>query len=362
METEADRANRAALAEGRAVAPLAAAAHPSAAHAGAALAEDTQHAAYAGHTAHAAHVTHPAHPAAQPRLAGTLHSIAAAAGAAILCGAAIPALRMAQMQAKPAQVAMLRYAAAALCLLGVLACARQLRKVRVDWRGLALVDFGQFGVLAALLVFGLHFTSATRGGLIAACMPLFALLFAVPLQRGLPGRGFVPGAALCALGVVLALCDGPYVRPARLAWLGEASIFAGAVLAALCGLLARPLMQRLPALPLGACAMGGSVLLLMLLAGRGFGEFSLSPRGWLLVLYLGVSCAAAHALWVYALARAPLSRVLPWLAAAPLVSALLGAHSLRERLSFWLLAGLACVALGLMLALRAAGRAMEREN
>jgi drug/metabolite transporter (DMT)-like permease len=298
----------------------------------------------------------------RPRAAGGLHPMAAAAGAAILCGAAIPALRMAQMQARPAQVAMLRYVIAALVLLGLLAAARQLRQARVDWRALALVDFGQFGVLAALLVFGLHFTSAARGGLIAACMPMFTLLFAMPLQRGLPERGFLPGAALCALGVLLALCDGTYVRHARLAWLGEASIFVAAVLAALCGLLARPLLQRLPALPLGACAMGGSILLLVLLAGQGFGEFRLTPRGWLLLLYLGVSCAAAHALWVYALARAPLPRVLPWLAAAPLVSAWLGAHSLRERLSFWLLAGLACLALGLVLALRAAGRAMERES
>jgi drug/metabolite transporter (DMT)-like permease len=294
--------------------------------------------------------------------AGRLHPLAAAAGAAILCGAAVPALRMAQMQARPAQVAMLRYAVAALCLLAVYGCARGLRSRRVDWRGLALVDFGQFGVLSALMVFGLHFTSATRGGLVAACLPMLVLLFAVPLQRRLPGSGFVVGVLLCGLGILFALGDGPYVRHARLAWLGEVSIFVAAALAALCSLLARPFALRLAALPLGAAAMGASVLLLVLLAGHGFNDFRLAPRGWLLVLYLGVSCAAAHALWVYALSRAPLSRVLPWLAAAPLVSAMLGAHSLHERHSAWLLAGLACVALGLALALRAAGRAMDGER
>lgn len=342
METEADRASRAALA--RTGAPPDSAACPSPANVPAAtsvLAATTP---------------------ARPRALGGLHPMAAAAGAAILCGAAIPALRMAQMQVKPAQVAMLRYAIAALVLLGLFACARQLRQARVDWRGPALVDFGQFGVLAALAVFGLHFTSATRGGLIAACMPLFVLLFAAPLQRRLPGRGFAAGALLCALGILLALGDGSYVRHARLAWLGEVSVFVAAALAALCGLLARPFALRLPALPLGAAAMGASVLLLVLLAGRGVGDFQLAPRGWLLIAYLGISCAAAHALWVYALSRAPLARVLPWLAIAPLVSAMLGAHSLRERHSVWLLAGLACVALGLVLALRAAGRAMDGER
>jgi len=105
------------------------------------------------------------------------------------------------------------------------------------------------------------------------------------------------------------------------------------------------------------CATAASALLLVLLAGGGWTQgLHLSPRGWVIAAYLGVSCAAACLLWQYALARAPAARVLPFLACAPLAAAVLGAHSLGERHSGWILAGLVCVAAGLALALRAAPR------
>lgn len=295
------------------------------------------------------------------RARASLHPQAAAAGAALLCGAALPALRMAQMEAAPAQVALLRYAIACACLLVVLACAPRLRRARAGWLPAVLVDGGQFGVLVALLTLGLHFTSATRGGLIAACFPLVVLLFVVPLWKR-PGAGVIAGAGLCALGLLLALGDGAYVRPARVAWLGEALVFVAVMLAAGCSLLCRPALARHATLPVMAGAMGAGALLMILLMGAGWSQMHFSPRAWLVLLYLGVSCAAAQALWIHALSQAPAWQVLPWLACAPLASSLLGAHGLRERQSFWLLAGLACVAAGLFLALRAAARALEAEE
>lgn len=281
------------------------------------------------------------------------HPLLAAAGAGVLCGAALPAMRMALPEVAPIQLALLRYAIAALCLLAVLACAPGLRRQRVDWPAVALVDLGQFGVLAALLAFGLRFTSATRGGIVFACFPLLVLLLTAPAWRERPGARFWLGALLCLLGVGFALGDGSYVRPARYAWLGEAFVFLSAVLGAFCSLLIRPCMARLPALQAGAWAMGAAVLLLILLAGSGWSEgLRLSARGCVIVLYLGVSCAAAYVLWLYALAHAPAARVLPYLACVPLTASLLGAHSLHERQSIWLLAGLGCVVAGLVLALR----------
>jgi drug/metabolite transporter (DMT)-like permease len=287
------------------------------------------------------------------------HPYLAAAAAAMLAGATLPAMRLGLLEAAPAQLALLRYAIAAACLLLVLAGApaprRPSAQPRGDWLGTALVDFGQFGVLMALLAFGLRYTSATRAGLLFACFPLIVLLLGTPAWTRQPGRGFLLGVGLCAAGVLLALADGAYVRSPRHAWLGEASVFICVALGALCSMLYRSTLSRYAALPVAAGAMAASVALLILLAGAGWTEgLRLSPRGWVIVLYLGGSCAAAHVLWQYALAHAPAARLLPLLACTPLASAFLGAYALRERQSVWLLAGLACMVAGLVLALRAA--------
>jgi drug/metabolite transporter (DMT)-like permease len=287
------------------------------------------------------------------------HPYLAAAASAVLAGAALPAMRLGLLEAAPTHLALLRYAIAAECLLVVLTCAPALRRPptqpRGDWLGAALVDFGQFGVLMALLAFGLRYTSATRAGLLFACFPLLVLLLSTPAWTRQPGRGFLAGVGLCAAGVLLALADGSYVRSVRHAWLGEASVFICVALGALCAMLYRPYLSRHATLPVAAGAMAASVLLLILLAGAGWTEgLRLSSRGWVIALYLGVSCAAAQLLWQYALAHAPVARLMPLLACAPLASAFLGAYALRERQSLWLLAGLACVVAGLVLALRAA--------
>jgi len=287
------------------------------------------------------------------------HPYLAAAASAVLVGAALPAMRLGLLEAAPTHLALLRYVIAAACLLLVLACAPAMRqsseRPRGDWLSAVLVDFGQFGVLMALLAFGLRYTSATRAGLLFACFPLIVLLLNTPAWTRQPGRGFLAGIGLCAAGVLLALADGAYVRSLRHAWLGEASVFICVALGALCSMLYRAILSRHAALPVAAGAMAASVALLILLAGAGWTEgLRLSPRGWVIVLYLGLSCAAAHVLWQYALAHAPAARLLPLLACAPLASAWLGAYALRERQSVWLLAGLACVVAGLVLALRAA--------
>ena len=281
------------------------------------------------------------------------HPLLAAAGAGVLCGAALPAMRMALAEVAPIQLALLRYAIAALCLLLFLTFARGLRGQRVEWLPAALVDMGQFGVLMALLAFGLRYTSATRAGLLYACFPVMVLLLAMPAWRARPDRRFGLGVLLCVAGVAFALADGSYVRPARYAWLGESAVFFSMVVAAFCGVLCRPWLARLAAPQVGAWAMGASVALLVLLAGSGWSEgLRLSARGWAIMLYLGLSCAGACLLWAYALRHAPAARVLPYLACVPVAASCLGAYSLHERQSAWLLAGLACVASGVLLAMR----------
>jgi drug/metabolite transporter (DMT)-like permease len=92
--------------------------------------------------------------------------------------------------------------------------------------------------------------------------------------------------------------------------------------------------------------------LAVLAAGEGF--FAQLPRftvgGWAAVLFIGVGSGAGYYVWLWALRHASATRVTVFLALSPLTAALLGAILLGERLTLWLLSGLACAILGLWVA------------
>src|SRR5947207_933744 len=77
-----------------------------------------------------------------------------------------------------------------------------------------------------------------------------------------------PAVLLTIAGVGFALGDR---AAAGAAWIGDAAVFASALVGAICSVLYRPYLQRYPALPVSAFAMLASVLFLAVLAaGEGF--------------------------------------------------------------------------------------------
>jgi drug/metabolite transporter (DMT)-like permease len=144
------------------------------------------------------------------------------------------------------------------------------------------------------------------------------------------------------------------------AWIGEVAVFFSAFCGALSSVLYRPYLRRYPALPVGALAMLASVGLLALLAvGEGF--YDHLPRftggGWAAVIFIGVSSGVFFYLWLWALERAPATKVTVFLALSPITAAALGALLLGEPLTLLLLLGVACVVLGLCVAHWPAARA-----
>jgi drug/metabolite transporter (DMT)-like permease len=282
----------------------------------------------------------------------------AAASTGIQVGSAMVATRFVVDQSGPASLALLRYAIGLACLLPfALLTGPRPRFARRDLAPIALLGITQFGILIALLNYGLRAVPAARAALIIATLPLLAMLFAAALGHERLTLAKSMGVLATIAGVGLALGD-KVAQPGAArssAWVGELAVLAAAASGAVCSVLYRPYLRKYPVLPVSAVAMLASVLFLALLAvGEGF--FVAPPRfsagGWLAVVFIGAGSGLGYYLWLWALGRAPATEVTVFLALSPITAAWLGSALLSERVSPLSAAGLGLVAVGLWLAHR----------
>jgi len=259
-------------------------------------------------------------------------------------------------QTGPASLALLRYVVGVCCLLPPALLTPAVRFERRDLVPLALLGITQFGLLIALLNYGLRFIPSARGALIFATTPLLTMGLAAALrqERLTPSRG--AGVLLTIVGVGLAVGDKALAGggPAT-GWTGELAVLASALSAAVCSVLYRPYLRKYPTLRVSAFAMLASVAFLAVLAaGEGF--FTTLPRftagGWAAVLFIGVGSGGGYYLWLWALRHVSPTRVTVCLALSPLVASGLGALLLGESITIPSVLGLGCVILGLGLAHR----------
>ena len=261
-------------------------------------------------------------------------------------------------QTGPASLALLRYAIGVLVLLPAVLVAARPRFAARDLAPIALLGIVQFGVLIALLNYGLRFIPAARAALIFATVPLLAMLLAVALGHERLGAARAAGVLLTLAGVAAALGEKALPRgDDPHGWLGEAAVLGAALSGAACSVLYRPYVRRYPTVPVSALAMLASVAFLAALAaGEGF--FAGWPRftggGWAAIVFIGVGSGVGYFLWLWALGNAPATEVTVFLALSPFTAALLGALFLAESITPPAAAGLVCVGLGLWLAHREA--------
>ncbi len=288
----------------------------------------------------------------------------AAAGSSILVGAAIVASRFAIAEVPPLTLAMLRYAIGFCCLLPFAAQALRgaprsarapVAKSRaIDLLAMAALGIGQFGVLIALLNFGLQHVGAAQAALIFSLFPLLTLLFAAAMGRERVTGPLLLGVLISIAGVALALA--PKLGAAQAGhWWGELAIAASACVGALCTVLYRPYLQRYPTLPVSAFAMLASVLFLALAALVEHWPArvgALSVQAWAAVIFIGVASAVGYFWWLHALKHESPTRVTVFLALNPVTAALLGWALLGESLHPALVAALVLIAAGLWLATR----------
>jgi drug/metabolite transporter (DMT)-like permease len=228
-------------------------------------------------------------------------------------GAAIVASRFAVAEVPPLTLAMLRYAIGFCCLLpfawgGLHRAVRDRRAPvaksrRLDLLAMAALGIGQFGVLIALLNFGLQHIGAAQAALIFSLFPLLTLLLSAALGRERITPSLVLGVLISIAGVALALA--PKLGATQSGhWWGELAVAAAACTGALCSVLYRPFLQRYPTVPVSAFAMLASVLFLALLAvGEDWpariGTFG--TQAWAAVTFIGVSSGVGYFWWLYAL-------------------------------------------------------------
>ena len=263
-------------------------------------------------------------------------------------------------QTGPASLALLRYGIGFLCLLPVALAMPRPRFAGRDVLPIALLGIVQFGVLIALLNFGLRVVPAARAAVIFATLPLLTMLLAAALGHERLSVAKTAGVLLTIAGVALALGEKVVHRAgAPDGWLGEAAVFGSALSGALCSVLYRPYVRRYPTVPVSTFAMLASVAFLAALAaGEGF--FAGWPRftatGWVAVVFIGVSSGVGYFLWLWALGNAPATEVTVFLSLSPFTAAALGALLLSERVTPPVALGLGCVGLGLWLAHRGGAR------
>ena len=228
---------------------------------------------------------------------------------------------------------------------------------------MAALGIGQFGVLIALLNFGLQHLGAAQTALIFSLFPLLTLLLSAALGRERVTLALLSGVVLSIAGVALSLTP-KLDAPQSGSWWGELAVVAAACTGAVCSVLYRPYLQRYPTVPVSAYAMLASVLFLGLLAtGESWltrlGSFS--PQAWGAIVFIGVSSGVGYFWWLYALKHESPTRVTVFLALNPVTAAILGWSLLGEALSASSAAALPLIALGLWLATRPQGPT-ERES
>jgi len=284
--------------------------------------------------------------------AAALLPVLAAIGTAVLVGASMVATRFVIAETDPASLALMRYAIGVVCLAPAVLLGGRVRFAARDLLPIALLGIGQFGILIALLNYGLQFMPAARGALIFATLPLMTMTLAAALGYEAPTWPKVLGVLLTILGVGLALLEKATAGGAA-GWLGELAVLACTACGAVCSVFYRPYLRKYPALPVSAVAMLASVLFLAVpAASEGF--FDALPRfsalGWGAVLFIGIGSGAGYYLWLWALQHTTPTRVTVFLSLNPFVATALGAWLLAEPITPPFLAGLGAVMAGLWLA------------
>jgi drug/metabolite transporter (DMT)-like permease len=273
-------------------------------------------------------------------------------------GAAIVASRFVVAEVPPLTLAMLRYAIGFLCLLpfAVPALRGALALLRTrDLLAMAALGTGQFGILIALLNWGLQTVPAAPAALLFSLFPLLTLVFGAASGREQVTRSLAFGVLLSIAGVALSLLPKLQAGHAG-GWWGELAVLASACVGALCSVLYRPYLQRYPTVPVSGFAMLASVLFLALIALREDWPAQISgldAKAWAVIAFIGLSSGVGYFWWLYALKHESPTRVTVFLALNPVTATLLGWLVLGEPLQPTLLAALALIALGLWLATRA---------
>jgi drug/metabolite transporter (DMT)-like permease len=281
--------------------------------------------------------------------AGILMAMASSA----IGGGVTTCIRFMVRSTDPIALAALRFGSGFLVLLPVAVLTRSPWPRGRDWPPVIGLGVLFFGLCFALFNWALTFTTAARGALAMATLPLLTMLAGALLKvEALTARKSL-GVAIAIGGTAAALAAGLAAAPAG-AWQGDLIMLAAALCMALYSVWSRPFIKRSGALAYVTATMGAGAAALAVLGGIGGGFAALAAYGWpewLVVFYLGaVGSALSFFLWVSALERTTPTRVASTLTLNPVVASVLAALVLGEPIGLSLALGIAAVLTGIWIA------------
>jgi drug/metabolite transporter (DMT)-like permease len=279
--------------------------------------------------------------------------VLAAMLSSLLGGSAVATTRLVIGAIDPLTLAALRYGIGVACLAALVRLARLRAIAPADrWR-VALLGVLFFAIFPVLFNAALAYTTAARGALALATLPLLTMVVARLAGAEPLTAPKLAGVAVAIGGVVLALAGDLGGVPG--AWRGDAIMVVTALTGAVFNVLSRPYLQRYPALPFTTAAMAAGVAALLLIAAPSVARHGLAFGGVqvVAVAYLGVVCAAlVFWLWSVGLEHTTPTRVAVTVTVNPVSAMALGALMLGEPVTPALLAGLAAVIGGIVLTTR----------
>jgi drug/metabolite transporter (DMT)-like permease len=203
---------------------------------------------------------------------------------------------------------------------------------------------------------GIVFTTATNTGWIISVSPLAIAVLSFVLLRERVGRNTLAGIGLATLGIVLLVSRG---RPAELGWLrstGDWLVLVSAHTWALYTVLTRDLARRRHplAVTFGILLLAGvASWVLFAVAGDVGAVRSLSPRGVLALLYLGIpGMALGQWFWQAGVAGLGATRAGLYLYLEPIATLFLAIPLLGEPFGLWVAGGGGLVLAGVWLGQR----------
>jgi len=222
-----------------------------------------------------------------------------------------------------------------------------------DWLGVIALGVLFFAIFMGIFNLSLRYTTAARGALALATLPLLTMIMAAVLRAEPLTFRKTAGVATAIGGVATALLAGLVQAPDG-AWRGDLIMIAGALCMALYNVWSRPFIARSSSLAFvtGGMAAGSGCMALISAASGGLAAsttFSLTQ--WVAIFYLSVFGAAlTFFLWVFALERTTPTRVANAITINPVVAALLAAPLLGEPIGANLLVGIVAISVGVWVA------------
>lgn len=291
----------------------------------------------------------------------TITGILLAAASTSIGGATTVVTRFVIEQSDPLTLAAMRSVIGGVTLAAIVFAVTRLPRIAPrDWLGMAVPGLIMFAAFPALFSRALEDTTAGRGGLMFATIPLLSIVLGSLLGVEKLTARRILAVLVAGAGTALALSERVGAA-APMAWRGDLFMFAAVCCPVVYNFAVRPYVFRYGGLPVTAMLtlIGGFALTLSLFAaGPPLGEaLALDLAGWACVLALAIPGGAfMHLLWVWALPRALPSQLTITVGLNPIVAMLLGAAVLAEPLTERLFAGIALVVCGIVLTNLESGR------